>query len=173
MENRLVNFRSTSTGKVIIHEPAYNIHREFPNYGSVQRIPYEIVEQLLWSNGFKNLLEKGFIYIDNMQDKIDLGLEAPDTKEPTRYKVLNDGQIITLLKVRSLEDFKKEIDTLPAEQIARVVDYAIKNNIVDFDKANYLKDVTGTDILSVIAMNRSVAEAEKAEKAEREHRNRE
>lgn len=164
METRMVNIRSTSTGTVTVHEPAYNIHRVFPNYGSVQKIPFEIVEQLLWSNGFKNLLQKGFLYIDSMQDKIDLGLEDPDTKTPTRLKTLNDGQIITLLKVKSLDEFKTEIESLPSEQIKRIVDYAVENSIVDMEKIDYIKEITGQDIMAMITKNRQIADAEKAEK---------
>lgn len=164
METRMVNIRSTSTGTVTVHEPAYNIHRVFPSYGSVQKIPFETVEQLLWSNGFKNLLQKGFLYIDDMQDKIDLGLEDPDTKKPTRLKTLNDGQILTLLKVKTLDEFKTEIEGLPSEQVKRIVDYAVDNSIVDMEKIDYLKELTGQDIMAMITRNRQIADAEKAER---------
>lgn len=112
---RLVKLTSTDTGTVVVHEPAYSIHREFPGKGTSQMIPFDIMEQLMWRTGFKNMILSGTLYIDNMQDKIDLGLEDPETKDPTNIKVLNEAQIITLLKVKSYEDFVAELETVSAE----------------------------------------------------------
>lgn len=97
-----------------------------------------------------------------MQDKIDLGLEAPDTKVPTNIKVFTPEQMITILKVRSFEDFKKEIDSAPLEQINEVVRFAVENNLIDEAKVDYLKKRTGKDVIAMIARKRLEADAERA-----------
>ncbi len=164
---RLVKLTSTDTGTVVVHEPAYNIHREFPGKGTSQMIPFDIMEQLMWRTGFKNMILSGTLYIDNMQDKIDLGLEDPETKVPTNIKVLNEAQIVTLLKVKSYEDFVAELETVSAEQINNVVTYAVDHDLIDPKKDDYLKKITGKDILKMIAHKRDMEEADRIA-AERE-----
>lgn len=170
-ETRMVKFKNTTPGKVIVHEPAYGVHREFLGKGTVQMIPFDIVEQLLWRPGFKNMITSGILYIDNMQDKIDLQLEDPDTIVPTRIKILTDDQILTLLKVKSYTDFVAELKTVSVDQANAVVDYAIEHSLIDPQKVDYLKQVTGRDVIKSIAHKRDLEEADKAQ-AERDARRR-
>jgi len=167
MENRMVVFKSMVGKTVIVNEPAYGIRRVFPNKGAIQTIPFNIVEQLLWSNGFRNMLSTGVLYIENMQDKIDLGLEEPGTKIPTKIRILTDEQMLTLLKVRSYDDFVKELASLSLDQANAIVDYAVRTQTIDTQKVDYLKEVTGRDVIKIIARNKENAEADKAA-AERE-----
>ena len=107
METRMVKLRNTSAKTVTVYSSAYNIKRVFNGKGTVQMLPFDAVEQLLWENGFQYMIKTGQLYIDDMQTKIDLGLESPDTKVPTNIKVLTPEQILTLLKVRSYDEFVK------------------------------------------------------------------
>lgn len=161
--NRMVRFRNTTSGKVIVHEPAYGVHREFLGMGAVQMIPFDIVEQLLWRPGFRNMITAGIIYIDDMQDKIDLQLEEPDTKVPTKIKVLTPEQMLALLKVKSYEEFVDELSTISIDQANAIVDYAAENSLIDPQKINYLKEVTGRDVVSIIARKRQAEDAERAQ----------
>lgn len=163
--NRMVTLRSMVNKTVIVNEPAYSIRRVFPNKGAIQTIPFTTVEQLLWSNGFRNMLTTGTLYIDNMQDKIDLGLEEPDTKVPTKIKVLTEEQMLTLMKVRSYGDFVKELSTLPLDQAHALVDYAVKTQTLDSQKINYLRELTGRDALKIISRNRDAEEMDKIQAA--------
>lgn len=170
-ETRMVRLRSTSASTFVINEPAFNVRRVFPNKGSVQMLPFEVVEQLLWQPGFRVAIDTGKIYIDDMQDKIDLGLEEPETKVPTNIKVLNEAQMLTLLKVKSYDDFLDELATLPIEQIRNLADYAAENNLVDIAKIDAIKQLTGKDVVEMINKRRMFEQAEKAS-AEREARRR-
>ncbi|MBR4890099.1 MAG: hypothetical protein IKU15_02130 [Clostridia bacterium] len=144
--------------------------RTFPGKGAVQVLPFDTVEQLLWDNGFQYMIKSGQLYIDDMQTKIDLGLENPDAKVPTNIKVLTPEQILTLLKVRTVEEFKKEVSTISVEQCNEIVKYAVENNLVDNDKVNYLRERTGKDVIAMIARKRLEAEAEKANAGKEEKR---
>lgn len=170
METRMVKLRSTVAKTTEIYAPAYGIKREFPGKGVVQMLPFETVEQLLQDNGFQYMIKTGQLYIDDMQTKIDLGLESPDAKAPTNIKVLTPEQILTLLKVRSLDDFKKEMDTVSLEQVNEVVKYAVEHNLIDNDKVNYLKERSGKDVIAMIARKRLEADAEKANAGKEEKR---
>ena len=162
METRMVRLRNTVAKTTVIYAPAYGIKREFPGKGAVQMFPFETVEQLLWDNGFQYMIKTGQLYIDDMQTKIDLGLESPDTKVPTNIKILTPEQILTLLKVRSFDDFKKEMDTVSLEQVDEVVKYAVEHNLIDNDKVDYLKKRGGKDVIAMIARKRLEDDAEKA-----------
>ena len=170
METRMVKLRNTTAQTVTIYSPAYNVKRTFPGKGAVQVLPFDTVEQLLWDNGFQYMIKSGQLYIDDMQTKIDLGLENPDAKVPTNIKVLTPEQILTLLKVRTVEKFKKEVSTISVEQCNEIVKYAVENNLVDNDKVNYLKERTGKDVIAMIARKRLEAEAEKANAGKEEKR---
>lgn len=161
MDNRLVTLKNMVGKTVIVNEPAYGIRRVFPNKGAVQTIPYAVMEQLLWSNGFRNMLTTGILYIENMKDKIDLGLEEPDTEVPTKIRILTDEQIYTLLKEKTIDEFISELATLSLDQANAVVDYAVKTQTLDTDKINYLRDVTGRDAFKIIARNRDSEEADR------------
>ena len=172
-ETRMVKLRSTVSGTFAINEPAYSVNRVFPNKGAIQALPFEIVEQLLWQPGFRAAVDTGMLYIDDMQDKIDLGLEEPETKIPTNIKVLNEAQMLTLLKVKSYDDFLDEIATLPIEQIRNLADYAAENNLVDMSKVEAIERLTGKDIIKMIDKRREFEAADRALKEKEERRRRE
>lgn len=158
----MVRFKNTDSGTVIVHEPAYGVHREFLGKNAIQTIPFEIVEQLLWRPGFKNMIESGMLYIEDMQDKIDLGLEEPDTKVPTKIKILTEPQMLTIMKVKGYDDFVKELETVSNEQINSLIDYSVENSLAsDIQKVNYLKEITGRDIVKLIAAKRENEEIDR------------
>ena len=157
---RMVTLRSTVNYPVNVFSTAYNINRDFTTLGARQVLPFDVVQQLLWDNGFKYMIEHGILYIDDMQTKIDLGLEEPDTTVPTRIRVLEPAQIEKLLKQSSYDEFVKEMNGLSVEQLDNIVDYAVKNNIVDINKSDFLKKYTGRDIVVIIGKKRANAEAE-------------
>lgn len=170
METRMVKLRNTSAKTVTVYSSAYNIKRVFNGKGTVQMLPFDAVEQLLWENGFQYMIKTGQLYIDDMQTKIDLGLESPDTKVPTNIKVLTPEQILTLLKVRSYDEFVKEMNTVSIEQAKEVVKYAVEHNLIDNEKVDYLKKRTGKDVIAMIARKRLEADAEKANAGKDEKR---
>lgn len=158
---RMVAFKNMTTGTFVVNEPAYNIRRIFKGLGSVQTIPFEIVEQLLWSEGFRNALENGLIYIESMQDKIDLGLEEPDTTEPTNIKILSPEKMEAILRNNDIEEFLKAIDGCPKEQARRLAEYAADHNIVDMKKVEIIKELTGLDVINMIDRRRQAEDADK------------
>lgn len=159
-EGRNVVIKNMVSKRIVVHEPAYGVRRIFPNKGAVQSIPYQQMEQLMWSNGFRNLLLSGVLYIENMQDKIDLGLEEPGTETPTKIKTLNEQQMLTLLKIRDYDSFVNELATLSVDQANSIVDYAVANRILDSKKIDYLKEITGRDAIKILANQQQNKEIE-------------
>lgn len=168
-KNGKVIFQSMCASTLVVHEPAFSVHVEFPGRGSVQAIPMETVRQLLWRQGFKNMITSGLLYINDMEDKIELGLEDPDTKVPTKIKVFTPEQILTLLKVKSYDEFVKEVESAPIEQANAIVDYAVEHSILDAQKIEFLKKVTNRDVIQLLNRKRMNEEAERLA-AEKESR---
>lgn len=161
MNTRMVKITSMVNKTVGVKRPELGVNRKWTQKGQVMPIPYDIVEQLLWTEGFRNMIDRGILYIDNLQDKIDLGLEPYDAKEPQNIIVLTDIQIANLLKNVPFVAFKQEISKLGMTQIKEIVNYAILHEVVDVQKADLLRQITGTDILKRISFNKDMIEAEK------------
>jgi hypothetical protein len=151
MQGRQVKVRNTVNRTVVMKLPEFGINRVWRGIGVTYPIPFDVLEQALWQSGVKYLFETGILYIDDMQDKIDLGLEPADAKQPENIIVLNDGQKLNLLKVTNFEDFKTKIHELSKDQVDALIDYAIDNKIVDVEKCSYLKELTGRDILKIVS----------------------
>lgn len=164
-ENRMVQIVSTVDRTVIVNRPEYGIRRQWVAKGQTQVLPFDVVQNLYFTVGFQNLINEGILYIPNMQDKIDLGIEADGTTQPTRVVVLNDTQMKTLLTVRSYNDFVKELAHLPMSQAHALVDFAVKNEIIDNMKVKYLKEVTGRDVVQIIARKRQSEEVDRRQAA--------
>jgi len=47
-------------------------------------------------------------------------------------------------------DFKKKIKELTKEQVQSVVDYAVTHEITNFEKCEYLKELTEFDIIRTV-----------------------
>lgn len=165
---RMVQLVSTVDRTIVVNRPEYGIRRQWVAKGQSQSLPFDIVQNLYFTVGFQNLINEGILYIPNMQDKIDLNIEPQDATQPTRVIVLNDQQMKTLLTVTPYNDFVKQLAHLPMSQAHALVDYAVKNDIIDNMKVQYLKQVTGRDIVRIIARKRESEEIDKIQAAREE-----
>ena len=160
---RMVILKSMVNGTVSVNYPQYAINRRWSKLGQPIAIPYSLVEQCLYENGFRRMIDSGILYIENMQDKIDLGLEPYGATEPVNIIALNEKEIEALLNEKDINVFKKKILQLPRVQVDNIIEYAIKNEKVDMNKVSFLKELTGKDILSSITRKREMAELERKE----------
>ncbi len=159
--NRMVQIISTVDRTIVVNRPEYGIRRQWVAKGQAQTLPFDIVQNLYFTVGFQNLINEGVLYIPNMKDKIDLGIENEGTTQPTRVIVLNENQMKTLLTISSYNDFVNDLAHLSMSQAHALVDYAVKNNLIDTMKVQYLKEVTGRDIIKIIARKRESEEIDK------------
>lgn len=151
MSQRMVALKNMIDSQVSVRDLSIGVNRRWQRRGQVIPIPYEAVEQLLWQDGFRRMIDQGVLYIENMRDKQDLGLEPMNVSQPTNIIALNEEEIVELLKAATIDDFKKTICSLSDTQIDSVIDYAISHKIVDAVKCTILKQVTGRDILGAIS----------------------
>lgn len=170
---RTVNVTNMIRANVSIARPEFGINRVWSDFGQTMKIPFENLEQGMWDPAIQNLFTSGILYIDNLQDKIDLGLEPADAAEPVNIVLLDENKMENLLKNTPLTVFKKEVSALTRVQVDSLISYAINKKIIDPDKCSWLKDLTGKDILKSISQKddmlkaeKKLAEAEKIRKSE-------
>lgn len=158
---RMVRLRNTTDKTVVVVDPINNIRREFPRKNVVQEIPFDMVAQLLFQTGFRNMIESGMLFIDSMEDKIDLGLEEPDTTIPTNIVVFSDEEKVKLLTTASVPDFIERLSHVTYEEAAELAKFAAKNDIYNPEKSDILKEITGLDVVAMIAKKKAFEEADK------------
>lgn len=168
MAQRMVMITNMVNAKVSIKDPAYGVNRRWEKRGQSLPIPYEAVENLLWQDGFRRMLEMGVLYIPDLQTKKDLGLEPEEATEPINIKALTELQMKNLLTTTPMAVFKKEIAALPRVQVDNLIEYAIEKKIVNAEKCAFLKQITKKDILAAISAKEEDAKADELERRRRE-----
>lgn len=146
--------------KSMANSPLTVIVREIPfrhewmGEGDVYNVEDTILDQLMYDPGFKYMIDTGMLYIEDMEVKKSLGIEPEDATEPVNVIVLTDKERRKLAINASISEFKKEVGKLNLEQVDLLVDYMIKNSLADFDKADFIKELTGRDVIQAIKLSR-------------------
>ncbi len=152
--DKKVKVVSLVSHRVILTVPELRLRRVWERKGATALIPFEQLEEAMYSPGVENLFKNGILGIDDMEVKIALGLEPEEAKEPVNIIVLDDAQRKRYLTVLPLNEFKEKIKELPREQINELAAYAIANKIMDYDKSEEIKKYIDVDIMTAIKLNR-------------------
>ena len=155
-----VKIRNTADCEVTVSLPDLRFRRSWPKKNSVIPVDFAILEEGIFDPGFANLINSGVLYIEDMDTKIALGLEPEGAQEPQNIIILNDSQILRLVKVDSYADFEKEPEDISEERVNNICDYVMANERMGMDpqKAELLKKRTGIDVIKSIQLNRQNAE---------------
>ena len=154
-----IKITSTTVGEVSVFQPSIPFRMSWPAKGSTRAVEEEILEQLLYTPGFKRMIDSGVLYIEDMDAKKKLGIEPEDATEPVNVIVLSDQEKNKYLKMYSADKFKEEIKKLSHEQLIDLADFAIENKIADFDKSEILEKACGKNIIKGIQLARQNKEA--------------
>ena len=152
--DKKVKVVSLVSHRVILTVPELRLRRVWERKGAVVLIPFEQLEEAMYSPGVEALFRNGTLGIDDMEVKIALGLEPEGAKEPVNIVTLNDDQRKRYLTVMPLHEFKEKLAELPREQITELAAYAIENKIMDYDKSEEIKKYIDVDIMTAIKLNR-------------------
>lgn len=158
MENKQVMITNTIKSRVGINVPDLHLKRVWEKKGVKKPIDFETLQQAFYDPSVEYLLREGILYIDDMEVKIALGLEEEDAESPT-IVILSDNDLKRYLTAMPTFEFKEKIKTLGREQIQALVDYAIENELTPYDKCEILKEITQTDIIRAVQLNRDDKEA--------------
>ena len=138
--NKKVSVVCTVGHMVSINVPSVPFKREWIGKGAVQKVDIDTLEQVLYDPGAKYIFDNGILYIEDMEQKQELGLEPVDAKEPVNIIVLSDKEKRNLLINKPLDEFKSIIDKLSIEQTTEVAQYAIDNKLPDLERDRHRRD---------------------------------
>lgn len=145
---------SKHQGPVSVNIPDLRFKREWPNKGASISIERETLEEMMYDNGFKYMIDTGMLYIEDLEVKKELGLEPEDATEPVNIIVLSDNDMKRMMTAMPQFEFDAKLKTLNYEQMLALADFAIKNELGDFGKCDAIKKACGKDILTAIKLNR-------------------
>lgn len=149
---------SAVNGRCGINNRDLQIRRVWQGRGDVITFTAEQIEQLMFDPAFSNMINSGMLYIEDMEVKKAIGLEPEDAKEPTLI-LLDDKTLQRFWKNMPLSQFKVEVKKLTNIQIKTLAEYAIHHGSDgSIDKANYLSEISGYNILKGIELDKQSQE---------------
>jgi hypothetical protein len=134
------------------------LRRTWPRMGTKLPIEKDLLREAIYEPGVEYMLKTGILYIDDMDFKIELGLEAEDTKTPTNIIALDDKYMNRVMKLMPMQEMRAAVSKLSENQKRELVDYASSQNDVSMDRLGVLKELTGIDVLKVIELKRQKEE---------------
>ena len=158
MENIKVKIKNMSNAQVGIFNQDLRLNRTWERKNVVRSIDLDLLKEAIYDPGVEYLFRNGILYIDDMDVKIELGLEEPDTEKPKTIIPLDDSKMKRMMTVMPFFDFKKEIDELNYEQVVELANFAIENELFDFDKSDYIKSKVNIDVATAIRLRRESKE---------------
>ena len=96
--------------------------------------------------------------MDDMDFKIELGLEEPDTKVPTQIIPLDEKYANRLLKLMPISEMRQAIQKMTKEQVQELIGFAANQNDLQMDRLSAIKEITGTDVFKIIDLKRQLEE---------------
>lgn len=144
MNNKPVLVKSTVNAQVGINVPYLYLKRTWPQKNSVQRVQKDLLMQAIYEPGVEYLFKTGILVVEDKQDRIDLGLEDPDTGA-TVY-ILSDEKVEQLIKKATVEEFKQELKKMSHDQKVELAHAAVDMECVNYEKNNILRDETEINV---------------------------
>ena len=149
---------SAFDGRCGIDNSDLHISRRWPARGSHVMLDRNVVEELMYDDAFKNMIEDGTLFIEDFELKKELGIEPEDAKTPTII-YLGDKELERYWKIMPLSQFKIEVKKLKKAQLDSLVDYAMNNgDDGSIPKANFLTEISGRNVLKGIELRKSIKE---------------
>ena len=129
-------------------------HRVWNKKGQKLPVSKDVLREAIYEPGVEYMFKKGILYIDDMEMKIELGLEAPGTTTPTEVLPVDDKYLNRVLKLMPVPEMKAAIDKMSIVQKQELVDYASKQNDIQLDRLAIVSEKCNVDILKTIELNR-------------------
>ena len=150
---------SAARGRCIINNRDLGIKRVWQSRGDAVFFTKEQIEALMYDPAFSNMINEGYLYIDDMEVKKEIGVEPEEATTPTLI-LMDEKHLKRFWKDMPLGQFKVEIKNLTKQQITSLADYAIEHGDEgSIEKANYLSTISDRNILKGIELNRQSKEA--------------
>ena len=156
--DKKIKIKSLSNGKIVINNPELRVRRVWEQMGAVKTIDFDTLAELIFDPGVEYMFKQGILGIDDLEVKKALGLEPEDATEPVNIITFDTKMMDRMMTHMPISEFKAEIDKAPLEQVRNLVEYSIDKEYTDFEKCEYLKKITQTDIITAIRLKKQAQE---------------
>lgn len=151
--NEKVKIISTVKHKVFVNIPELRFSRTWMSAGAVVSVDRSLLEDMMYDIGFKNMINMGMLYIEDMEVKKELGIEPEDATEPVNVIVLSDRDKNYYLTELSFVGFKDKVSKLGRTQLDELCDYAIEHRLLNVQKCKVLKEACGRDVINAVRLS--------------------
>ena len=156
--NERVMVTSMVSGRIGLVLPRLHINKVWPKKGTKLPVEKEVLREAIYEPGVEYMFKQGLLYIDDMDFKIELGLEEEGTKAPTNVIPMDEKYMSRVLKLMPIAEMKKAIGAMNDNQKRELIDFASEQNDISFDRMDVIKKLTGIDVVKVIELKRSKGE---------------
>lgn len=141
MDNKIVYVTNMANHKVGIKMPDLNLKVVWEKRGARKPISEEKLQMAMYDAGVEYMFNQGILVVEDKEVEKELNIEEV---------ALTDKQMENLWKNATSVDFKIRVKDLPYEQIKLLANWAVENNIMDLKKAEIIKELIGTDIITKV-----------------------
>ena len=156
--NERVMVTSMVSGRIGLVLPRLHINKVWPKKGTKLPVEKDVLREAIYEPGVEYMFKQGLLYIDDMDFKIELGLEEEGTKAPTNVIPMDEKYMSRVLKLMPIAEMKKAIGGMNDNQKRELIDFASEQNDISFDRMDVIKKLTGIDVVKVIELKRSKGE---------------
>lgn len=156
--NERVMVTSMVSGRIGLVLPRLHINKVWPKKNTKLPVEKDVLREAIYEPGVEYMFKQGLLYIDDMDFKIELGLEEEGTKAPTNVIPMDEKYMSRVLKLMPIAEMKKAIGAMNDNQKRELIDFASEQNDISFDRMDVIKKLTGIDVVEVIKLKRSKEE---------------
>lgn len=139
---------------ISLPQNGYMVRKAWPQKGAKVLIDKDSLREGIYLPGVEYMFKNGLLYIEDMDFKIELGLEEPEAKVPTNIIPVDGKYLERVMKRMPLAEMKQAIKKMSDDQLEELIVYAASQNDIQLDRVNAIKEVTGTDLFKVIDLKR-------------------
>jgi len=156
--NEKVIVTSMVGGNVGLTLPHLRVNKTWPKKGTKLPIEKDVLREAIYEPGVEYMFKNGILYIEDMDFKIELGLEQEGAKAPTAIIPVDEKYLERVLKRMPVSEMKQVIKGMNENQKRELIDYAAGQNDIQLDRLNALKELTGVDLFKVIELKNQKGE---------------
>ena len=127
-------------------------HRVWNKKGQKLPVSKDILREAIYEPGIEYMFKNGILYIEDMDFKIELGLEQPETKAPTNIIPMDEKYLERVMKRMPIAEMKQAVKKMSQDQLQELILYASSQNDIQLDRITAIKELTGTDLFKVIEL---------------------
>lgn len=137
---------------ITLPQNGYMVEKRWAQKGAKVLIDKESLREGIYLPGVEYMFKTGILYIDDMDFKIELGLEEPETKAPTNIIPMDEKYLERVMKRMPVAEMKLAVKKMSPDQLQELIIYASSQNDIQLDRITAIKELTGTDLFKVIEL---------------------